>query len=143
MPTCGHLTAPKFDPTQPCELRQYFNELDLLFAAANIAANDIKKKHACRYVNIDTSELWESLPAYAASISFDNFCIAVHKHYPSSEDTRKWSISDMDTLVGEQLCIGIYDASDLGLYYGAFYNITQFLQTKNRILEAKQSRAFV
>jgi hypothetical protein len=143
MPARGHSTAPKFDPTQPRELRRYFNELELLFGAANIAANDIRKKHACRYVDIDTSELWESLPEYGPGSNFDDFRIAVHKLYPGSEDDRKWSISDMDKLVGEQLRIGIYDASDLGLYYRAFYNITQFLRTKNRISEAEQSRAFV
>jgi hypothetical protein len=49
----------------------------------------------------------------------------------------------MDKLVSEQLHIGIYDASNLGLYYREFYNITQFLHTKNRISEAEQSRAFV
>ena len=101
------------------------------------------KKHACRYVDIDTSELWESIPEYAAGISFNTFRIAVHKLYPGSEDDRKWSIADMDKLVGEQLRIGIFNASDLGLYFRAFYNITKFLATKNRISDAEQSRAFV
>jgi hypothetical protein len=96
MPARGHSTAPKFGPTQPCELQRYFNELELLFGAAMIANADIKKKHACQYVNIDTSKLWESLPEYAAGNSFNDFHIAVHKLYPSSEDDRKWSISDMD-----------------------------------------------
>jgi hypothetical protein len=143
MPACGHLTAPKFDLTQPRKLQRYFNELELLFRAANIAANDIKKKHACQYIDINTLELWESLPEYAAGSTFDDFHIVVHKLYPRSEDDRKWLISDMDKLVGEQLCIGIYNANDLGLFYQAFYNITQFLCTKNRISEAEQSRAFV
>jgi hypothetical protein len=125
------------------ELRRYFNELELLFGAATIANADIKKKHACRYVDIDTSELWESLPEYVSGISFDDFRAAVHKLYPGSEDDRKWSISDMDKLVGEQLRVGILDASDLGIYYCSFYNITQYLHAKNRISEAEQSRAFV
>jgi hypothetical protein len=143
MPARGHSTAPKFDPTQPRELRRYFNELDLLFGGANITANDIKKKHACRYVDIDTSELWESLPEYGTGSTFSEFREAVHRLYPGSEDDRKWSISDMDKLVGEQLRVGIYDAGDLGLYYRSFYNITQFLRIKHRISEAEQSRAFV
>ena len=98
--------------------------------SANITAHDIKKKHACRYVDIDTSELWESLPEYIAGNSFDDFRTAIHKLYPGSEDDRKWSISNMDKLVGEQLWIGIYNAGDLGLYYRSFYNITQFLRNK-------------
>ena len=101
------------------------------------------KRHAWRYVDIDTSELWESIPEYAAGTLFNNFRIAVHKLYPGSEDDHKWSISDMDKLVGEQLRIGIFDANDLGLYFRSFYNITKFLITKRRISDAEQSRAFI
>jgi hypothetical protein len=101
------------------------------------------KKHACRYLDIDTSKLWELIPQYAPGTPFDDFHIAVHKLYPGSEDDRKFSISDMDKLVGEQLRIGIHDSNDLGVYYRAFYNITSFLLAKNRISEAEQSRAFV
>ena len=143
IPARGHSTAPKFDPTQPRELRRYFAELDMLFTACSITDDELKKRHTCRYVDIDTSELWESLPEYAAGTSLDNFRKAVHKLYPGSEDERKWSISDMDKLVGKQLRVGIFDANDLGVYYRSFYNITQFLLTKNRISEAEQSRAFV
>jgi hypothetical protein len=49
----------------------------------------------------------------------------------------------MDKLIREQLQVGIFNVNNLGLYFRAFYNITKFLHTKNRILEAKQSRAFV
>jgi hypothetical protein len=143
MPARGHSTAPKFDPTQPRELRRYFIELDMLFGAAGVTDSDQMKTHACRYVDIDTAELWESLPEFAAGTSYNAFKTAIHKLYPGSENDRKWSIADMDKLVGEQLRVGIFDASELGMYYRSFYNITQFLRTKNRISEAEQSRAFV
>jgi len=115
----------------------------MLFITCSITDSEVMKKHACRYVDIDTSELWESIPEYAAGISFNNFRLALHKLYPGSEDDRKWSIADMDKLVGEQLRIGILDANDLGLYFRSFYNITKFLHTKNRISAAEQSRAFI
>ncbi|KAF8221059.1 hypothetical protein L208DRAFT_1330261 [Tricholoma matsutake] len=143
MPAHGHSTTPKFDPTQLQELCRYFNELKLLFSACNVTNSEDMKKHACRYLDIDTSKLWESIPEYDAGISFQNFRIAIHQLYPGSKDDRKWSISDMDKLVGEQLHIGIYNASNLGLYYRSFYNITKFLSTKGRISDAEQSRAFV
>src|ERR1700679_517663 len=143
MPMRGHSTAPSFDPSQPHELHRYFNELELLFLASNVTDPEIMKKHACRYVDIDTSELWESIPEYAPGTSFDLFRLAVHKLYPGSEDDRKWSISDMDKLVGEQLRIGIQNSNDLGLYYRAFYNITKFLHAKRRLSDAEQSRAFI
>jgi hypothetical protein len=143
MPAHGHSTAPKFDPTKPCELRWFFDELELLFAACNMTDLDLMKKHACIYVDIDSAELWESLPQNATGVSFGEFRKAIHKLYPGSEDDRKWTISDMDKVVGEQLHIGIFDANDLGMYYRSFFNITHFLHTKNRISEAEQSRAFV
>ncbi|KAF8219698.1 hypothetical protein L208DRAFT_1338495, partial [Tricholoma matsutake] len=122
---------------------QYFKELELLFPTCGITELNLMKKHACCYLDIDSSELWESLPEYQSGTSFNEFRTAVHKLYPSSEDNRKWSISDMDKLVGEQLRVGIFDGSDLGMYYCVFYNITHFLQAKNRISEAEQSRAYV
>jgi hypothetical protein len=143
MPACGHLTAPKFDPTQPCKLCRYFDELDMLFTACSITNSDQMKRHACCYLDIDSTELWESVPEFTTGVLFNNFRTAIHKLYPSSKNNCKWSISDMDKLVSEQLHVRIFDASNLGMYYRLFYNITQFLHTKNRILEAEQSRAFV
>ena len=143
MPARGHSTAPKFDIAQPRELHRYFNELDLLFTACNITNEELMKQHACRYLDIDSSELWESLPEFSPGITYDVFRTAVYKLYPGSDDDRKWSISDMDKLVGEQLRTGILDANDLGAYYRSFFNITQFLRAKNRISDAEQSRAFV
>lgn len=101
------------------------------------------KQYACRYLDIDSADLWESLSEYQAPTIFVDFSTAVYKLYPGSEDERKWSISDMDKLVGEQLRIGIYDATELGIYYRAFFAITQFLRSKTRLSEAEQSRAFV
>ena len=111
----------------------------MLFIECNITDSELMKKHACRYVDIDTSKLWELIPEYLAGISFNNFRIAVHKLYPGSEDERKWSIADMDKLVSEQLRICILNANDLGSYFRSFYNITKFLHIKNRISEAEQS----
>jgi hypothetical protein len=143
MPACSHSTAPKFDPTKPCKLHWFFDKLELLFAACNVTDSDLMKKHACIYVDINSAELWESLPQNATRISFGEFQKAIHKLYPGSKDDCKWTILDMDKVISKQLCIGIFDANDLGMYYQSFFNITHFLRTKNRISEAKQSRAFI
>jgi hypothetical protein len=63
------------------------------------------------------AELWELVPEFTTGVSFNNFRTAIHKLYPGSENNCKWSISDMDKLIGEQLCVSIFDASDLGMYY--------------------------
>jgi hypothetical protein len=143
MPFRGHRTSPTFSPDQPRELRRYFQELNNLFTDCQVVDDQAKKSYACRYLDVDSAELWESLLEYQATSTYVQFFEAVYKLYPGSEDERKWSITDMDKLVGEQLRIGIYDANDLGNYYRAFFAITQFLRTKNRLSEAEQSRAFV
>jgi hypothetical protein len=115
----------------------------MLFGVAGVMDSDQMKTHACQYINIDTAELWESLPEFAAGTSYNAFKTAIQKLYPGSENDCKWSITDINKLVSEQLQVGIFNVSDLGMYYCSFYNITQFLHMKNCILEAEQSRAFI
>jgi hypothetical protein len=142
MPARGHATAPKFDPKQPRELRRYFDDLELLFANCNITNEADMKKHARRYLDIDSSDLWEILPECDAIYSFEDFAKAVYKLYPGSEDDYRWSIADMEGLIAAQHCTGIADTNTLGIYYRHFRTITQFLLSKNRLSEAEQSRAF-
>jgi hypothetical protein len=138
----GHGSAPKFTPDIPRELQRYFKELELLFGPAQVVKDTEKKKHACQYVDIDTADLWEAIPEFDITKTFDEFKSTIFKLYPGSESERKWTIADMDKLVGEQLQMGILDPSDLRNYYQVFYTITQFLLTKNCISKAEQSRAF-
>jgi hypothetical protein len=42
-----------------------------------------KKEHACRFVDVDTSELWETLPEFSdAAKTFKEFVKVVHALYP-------------------------------------------------------------
>jgi hypothetical protein len=141
-PPQGHGSTPKFTPDVPRELQHYFKELELLFGPAQVVDDTKKKKHAYQYVDINTTDLWEAIPEFDGIKTFDEFKSAIFKLYPGSESERKWTIADMDKLVGEQLRMGILDVSDLGNYYQLFYTITQFLLTKNHISKAEQSRAF-
>jgi hypothetical protein len=135
----GHGSAPKFTPDVPRELQHYFKELELLFGPAQVVDNMEKKKHTCRYIDIDTMDLWKAIPEFDITRTFDEFKSAIFKLYPGSESERKWTIADMDKLVGEQLGMGILNVSDLGNHYRVFYTITQILLTKNRISKAEQS----
>ena len=115
MPARGDRSAPQFDPQQPRELRRYFADLDFAFTRAGIADREAKKKHACRYVDVDTADLWESIAEFTnANSSYDEFTKAVHALYPGSEEERKWSVTDMDKLVGERSRLGIISLADLG-----------------------------
>jgi hypothetical protein len=60
MPPRGHGSTPKFIPDVPRELQRYFKELELLFGPAQVVDDTEKKKHACRYVDINTTDLWEA-----------------------------------------------------------------------------------
>jgi hypothetical protein len=91
--------------------------LELLFGPAQIVDDAEKKKHACRYVDINTADLWEAIPEFDSTKTFDNFKSAIFKLYPGLESERKWTIANMDKLVGEQLQMGILNISDLGNYY--------------------------
>jgi len=143
MPARGDRSAPQFDPQQPRELRRYFADLDFAFGCAAITERAEKKKHACRYVDVDTADLWESISEFAGAATYDEFVKAVHALYPGSEEERKWSVADMDKLVGERSRLGVLSLGDLGDYYRQFYTITSFLRSKHRLSEAEQSRAFV
>jgi hypothetical protein len=107
----------KFTSNVPRELQCYFKELELLFGPAQVVDDTEKKKHACRYVNIDTADLWGAIPEFDVTKTFDEFKSAIFKLYPRSESERKWTIADMDKLVREQLWMGILDVSDLRNYY--------------------------
>jgi hypothetical protein len=63
-----------------------------------------------------TSTPW-TYPEFDGTKTFKEFESVIFKFYPSSESERKWTIADMDKLVGEQLWMGILDVSDLRNYY--------------------------
>jgi hypothetical protein len=141
MPSRGNRSAPKFDLKQPRELRRYFSDLDTHFAHVSITNTAAKKTNACSYVDVDTSKLWELLSEFSdATKTYLEFIAAIYALYPGLEE-HKWSVADMDKVVGEQSHLGVISLGDLGEYYRQFLTITRFLHSKNRLSEAKQSRA--
>ena len=140
MPARGDRSAPRFDPQQPRELRRYFADLDFVLSRAGVLDIAEKKKHACRYVDVDTADLWESIGEYSdVQKTYEEFIKAVQSLYPGAEEERKWSVADMDKLVGERSRLGVLSLGDLGDYYRQFYTITTFLRGKQRLSAAEQS----
>ena len=143
MPACGDRGAPAFDPSKPQELHRFFKELKFHFGRSNVVDDTTMKKHALRFADCDTAELWEILPEFSDTAkTYQDFVDAVYKLYPGSDLERRWVIADMDKLVGETSRVGILSLADLGRYHREFMAITTFLIVKNCILPAKQSRAF-
>jgi hypothetical protein len=124
------------------ELQQYFKDLELLFILALIVSDIEKKIQASCYVDIDTVDLWESIPEYKATQTYGEFKAVIFKLYPGSEAEHRW-IVDMDKLVAEQLQTRILDVAAPGNYYCMFYTVTSFLLMGNHISKAEKSRAFV
>ena len=143
MPARGDRGAPQFDPAKPRELRRFFEELRFHFTRAQVTDEDAMKKHAVRFVECDTAELWEILPQFAdVNASFQDFVDAIYKLYPGADADQRWVIADMDKLIGETSRVGILLLTDLGRFHREFIAITTFLVAKNRISTAEQSRAF-
>ena len=144
MPAHGDCRAPTFDPSKPRELRCFFEELKFHFGRSNVVNEVTMKKHALRFADCDTAELWEILPKFADTAKmYQDFVDAVYKLYPGSDSEQRWAIADMDKLVGETSWVGILPLADLGRYHREFMVIMMFLITKNHISPAEQSRVFV
>ena len=117
MPTRGTSKALHFSPDKLRELHQNFEDLENLFTSFSITEDVMKKHYACHYVNIETLDLWTSISAYGTAVSWDGFVQAVYKLYPGTDEEQRWTIADMDALVGSQLRIGIYDKTTLLNHY--------------------------
>jgi hypothetical protein len=85
MPPRGHSFAPKFTPDVPRELQRYFKELELLFGPAQVVDNTEKKKHTCRYIHINMADLWEAIPEFDVTKTFDEFKSAIFTLYLGSD----------------------------------------------------------
>jgi hypothetical protein len=85
----GDSSAPNFTPDVPRELQCYVKKLELLFGPAQVVDNMEKKKHACQYVNINTADLWEAIPEFNVTKTFNEFKSAIFKLYPGSESECK------------------------------------------------------
>ncbi|THH12907.1 hypothetical protein EW146_g7256 [Bondarzewia mesenterica] len=122
MPTHGDRTTPTFNTKQPHKLHYYFIDLKFHFTRSEVTNEEEKKTHACRFLD-----------------TYEDFKSAIYKLYPRAEEDRKWSITDMDKLVGERSRIGILSIGNLGKYHHQFLNITTFLIAKKCLSVSKQS----
>ena len=118
MPSSRHHTALKFSEDQPCELRRFFEELGNLFGPANITTDVDMKEQAVRYIEVDTADMWKSLAEYSnPQSSYEDWKKKVVGLYPGANEDKRWTMKDLDKLVGERAWIGIYNMGDFGAYY--------------------------
>ncbi|OBZ67399.1 hypothetical protein A0H81_12566 [Grifola frondosa] len=139
MPARGHHTAPVFDPKEPRTLLRFFEDLEYLFTTlATAPTNELKKRHAVRYAPIDVADMWDQLPSYAdATKTYEEWREEVKAFYPTADANRKYTLQDLDLLIGERSRLGISTAADLGDYYREFFKITEFLRSRQRLSTSK------
>jgi len=144
MPARGDRGAPTFDPSKPRELKRYFSELEFNFSAATVSDDDKKKRHTTRYVNIDVANIWETLSEFRnANKTYLDFKKSIQELYPNADEEYKYSMADMDLLIGNRNRQGIHTLSDLAEYHSQFLAITKFLISKGRLSNIEQKHAYI
>ena len=144
MPSYKHHMAPKFTEDQLRELKRFFEELANLFGPVNIVTNADKESQTVQYVEVDTSDMWRSLPEFSnEESSYMDWKKKVISLYPGVNEEKRCSFADLDKVIGERARIGIHTIGDFRAYYRAFYTISVFLARKDWLSPAEQSRLFI
>ncbi|KAG5649193.1 hypothetical protein H0H81_005530, partial [Sphagnurus paluster] len=123
------------------ELARFFTDVEYLFEDCQINADADKKRHILRYLELQDSRLWESLPTFAAG-TYAAWKNEVRALYPGTSEERRYSVADLHVLVGEWNMRVISNIVQLGEFHRAFLNISQFLMSHNRLSENERDRAF-
>ncbi|KZT25353.1 hypothetical protein NEOLEDRAFT_1178459, partial [Neolentinus lepideus HHB14362 ss-1] len=145
LPSRRDKAAPVFDPENPRSLLRYLEDLEDLFKAhPTLITNEADKKRAAvKYVPMHKEEMWKGLPEYEdAAKTYEEFVTALKTLYPAVREDQRYSVGDMDRLVGERVCVGIHNLADLSTFYREFLLITRFLCRRDLISEREQNRAF-
>ncbi|KAI9064920.1 hypothetical protein FKP32DRAFT_1611013 [Trametes sanguinea] len=144
MPPRGDPRAPYFDPDNPRTLRRFFQDLEALFERSGVESDAQKKQWVLRYFSIDVADLCENLPECADDTkTYEDFKRAIIALYPGADDSRKYSLADVENLVARRASAPIATAAELSSYYRDFYAMTSYLISQNRLSTSEQSRLFV
>ena len=101
-----------------------------------------RKAHAIRYLDIDDYDLWSEIPVYGAGSTWAQFKDAVYQLYPGSQDTDRYSLSDLESLIKQGPSL-IKSKGDFGTFYRQFIHDTTWLKTKNRANDFTISQALI
>ncbi|KAJ6557493.1 hypothetical protein B0H19DRAFT_947094 [Mycena capillaripes] len=143
MPSRGDRNAPTFDSTKPRELPRYFSDLQHQFGRCNIANDAEKKSHATRFLSVGDADAWESLTEFAtAAKTYAEFKEAVLSLYCGTAPGKKYSIADLDTLVGAHARTGTHSRGDFSGFYRDFATISTYLIKQGELSPKDQTSAF-
>ncbi|KAJ7830860.1 hypothetical protein B0H13DRAFT_2432885 [Mycena leptocephala] len=143
MPSRGDRNAPTFESTKPRELPRYFSDLEYQFTRCNITDNDEKKSHATRFLSVRDADAWEALTEFfTPTNTYAEFKDAVLNLYPGTAPGKKYSLADLDTLVGAHARTGIHSRGDFSEFYRDFSTISTYLIKQGELSPKDQTSAF-
>ena len=147
MPCRGEDTAPIFNKYKPRELTRFFDELEYLFERAWHQLGDdnkAKKRHTLRYVDFEIEEVWRTIPEFADPMkTYNQFKAAILDLYPDASEDNRYSLNDLDFLIGERLRLGINSVNNLIDFNMRFLAITNWLMNKRRLSDLEQQRSYI
>ncbi|KAG6863480.1 hypothetical protein C0991_005525, partial [Blastosporella zonata] len=124
--------------------------LEFLFASCGVTDNAKKKALGIRYVDYNTSEQWLSILEYQPYdpsqpdylYSYDNWKRAVISLYPGANAATKYSMADLDQIMGKAAHTDIKTIGQFADYYQKFYQVSKWLTDSGRIGSLKRDRFF-
>ena len=138
MPLRGERTAPIFDPAQPATLRQYFAQLDALFARFQIESEHEKKEYASSFLRWDTAEAWEALPQYSdESKTYADLKDRLLDLY--NQSALRYTLCDLEQLVSEHMRPALQSLRALSEFHLRFTAISKYLLGLGLLSPRKQS----
>jgi hypothetical protein len=96
MPMHTKRSALIFDPNEPHTLMRYFEDLNMLFACANVADIDQQLRYSCNYVLISVADLWEVLLKVDGQHTWEQYKATVTALYPGIESNKRFSNANLD-----------------------------------------------
>src|SRR5271155_6166295 len=144
MPLRNERIAPKFNTSKARELPRYFEDLEQLLDRAQITDDIQKKKHAVRYTDFDTEQIWKCFPEFKSpTTSYKAFKKAILFHYPEASGDFFYSIGDLELLISKRRRAGITSARDLSDYHLEFLAMTTWLIEEKQLDDIEQRRVYI
>jgi hypothetical protein len=120
-------------------LRQYFARLERLFAQCAITSDVEKKFYSVSFLDSDLADSWEALPEYSnPDKSYSDYKKRLFELY--YQDNLRYTLSDLDQLVGERQRLGTSSPRDLTEFHLRFNAISTHL-LKYQLLSLREQSA--
>ncbi|KAJ6527416.1 hypothetical protein B0H19DRAFT_853867, partial [Mycena capillaripes] len=134
IPSRGDRNAPTCESTKPRELPRYFSDLEYRFTRCNLNDDAEKNSHATRFFNIlVVAYMLRTCRLAEYSNTFKMPTLGSRFLYPGTAPGKKYSIADLDTLVGAHALTGIRSRGDFSEFYRYFSTISTYLITQGEL----------